>query len=113
MLDLKTELNALAIPFEELGWVKAPAYPYGIFTDEMSVRGADLPGAPRVITHNAIIEVYHADFDQLVKARDTLAAWADNHAFNYRLKTIYIVDENHFCVTLTTTFTEKEKKGMI
>jgi len=113
MLDLKTELNGCGIPFEPIGWVKAPAYPYGIFTDEMTIRGTDLPSAPKVITHNVSIEVYHNDYDQLLTARDTVAAWADSHAFNYRLRTLYISDEGHYCVTLTSTFTEKEKKGMI
>lgn len=111
MLDLKTELNGIGIPFEPIGWVKAPAYPYGIFTDEMTVRGADLPSAPKVITHNVSIEVYHNDYNQLLTARDDVAAWADSHAFDYRLRTLYIGDEGHYCVTLTITF--NEKKGMI
>ena len=111
MLDLKTELNAVGIPFEPIGWVKAPAYPYGIFTDEVSVRGTDLPSALKVITHNVNIEVYHHDYDQLIAARDKISAWADSRALDYRLRTLYIGDEDHYGVTLTATF--NEKKGMI
>ncbi len=111
MLDLKAELNELGIPFEPIGWIKAPAYPYGIFTDEMTVRGADLPSAAKVITHDVNIEVYHKEYDQLMTARDKLAAWADSRALTYRLRTLYMGDEDHYCVTLASTFTEK--KGMI
>ena len=111
MLDLKAELNALGIPFEPIGWIKAPAYPYGIFTDEANVRGTDLPSAPKMITHNVSIEVYHNNYDQLMIARDQVAAWADSRALTYRLRTLYMSDEDHYCVILTSTFTEK--KGMI
>ena len=111
MLDLKTELNATGIPFEPIGWIKAPAYPYGIFEDVVDVRGSDLPSAAKVMTHAVTISAYHHDYDQLLYARDKIAAWADAHALTYRLRIQYMDDEDHYSVTLTSTIIEK--KGMI
>lgn len=109
MLDLKTELNDLGIPFEPIGWIKAPAYPYGIFEDDIDVRGTDLPSSVKVITHAVTISLYHSDYDQLLSARDKLAAWANARALVYRLRIQYIDDEDHYSVTLTSTITEKER----
>ena len=110
MLDLKTELNALGIPFEPIGWVKAPAYPYGTFDDVSDYRGADLPSRFAVITHNVTINAYHSDYSQLLSVGETLEAWARSRALNYRVRIQYIDDEGHYGMTLTTTITEK--KGM-
>ena len=109
MLDLKTELNASGIPFEPLGWVKAPAYPYGIFTDEMTIRGSDLPSMCSVITHNVSIELYHNNYDQLLQALTSINQWARSRALDARVRCQYISDEDHYCATLTTTITEKER----
>lgn len=108
MLDLKTELNAQGIPFEPIGWIKAPVYPYGIFTDEMTIRGSDLPSACAVITHNVSIELYHKDYDQLLFSLNAIRGWARARALDLRVRFQYITDEEHYCVTLTTTITEKE-----
>lgn len=112
MLDLKAELNGLGIPFEPIGWVKAPAYPYGIFDDVVDVRGTDLPSSVKMVTHAVTISAYHHDYDQMLSARDKLAAWADARALVYRLRIQYMGDEDHYSVTLTSTFTEK-MKGLI
>lgn len=111
MLDLKAELSEISFPFEPIGWVKAPAYPYGIFEDVVDIRGTDLPSALKVIVHNVTISAYHKDYDQILSAQDKLAAWADARALSYRLRIQYIDDEDHYCVTLTSTITEK--KGLI
>lgn len=109
MLDLKTELNDIGIPFEPIGWVKAPAYPYGIFDDVVDIRGTDLPSSLKVVTHAVTINVYHHDYDQLLSARDKLAAWANARALVYRLRIEYMDDEDHYSVTLTSTIIEKER----
>lgn len=109
MLDLKTELSKTGIPFEPIGWIKAPAYPYGTFDDVVEIRGADRPSAPKVLTHEVIISVYHKDYDQILSAQNKLIAWADSRALSYVLHIEYIDDEDHFSVTLTSTITEKER----
>ena len=109
MLDLKAELNALGIPFEPIGWIKAPAYPYGTYDDEIDVRGTDLPSTLKVITHSVTITAYHSDYNQLLTARDMLSAWADARALAYHLRIQHVVDEDHYSVTLTSTITEKER----
>lgn len=109
MLDLKTELSELEIPFEPIGWVKAPAYPYGIFKDVVDVRGTDLPSKVKVLTHNVSISAYHSDYNQSLLVQKKLAEWADARALRYRLHLEYIDDEDHYSVTLTSTITEKER----
>lgn len=109
MLDLKTELAEIEIPFEPIGWVKAPAYPYGTFEDSVDIRGTDLPSKWMVLTHNVSISVYHNDYDQILLVQRKLAAWARAHALVGRLHIRYIDDEDHYSVTLTSTITEKER----
>lgn len=109
MLDLKTELAETAIPFEPIGWVKAPAYPYGIFEDKVDVRGTDLPSAWKILTHNVSISAYHHGYDEILLVQRKLAAWADARALKYSLHIQYIDDEDHYGVTLTSTITEKER----
>lgn len=109
MLDLKTELSEIGIPFEPIGWVKAPAYPYGIFEDVVDARGTDLPSEWIVLTHSVSISVYHNDYNQILQAQRKLAAWAQARALVYRLRIQYIDDEDHYSVTLTSTITEKER----
>lgn len=106
MLDLKAELAELEIPFQPIGWVKAPAYPYGIFDDRVNVRGSDLPGV-KVITHNVTISAYHSDYNQILNVQRMLEAWGDARALEYALHITYIDDEDHHCVTLTSTIIEK------
>lgn len=112
MLDLKTELTAIGIPSEPIGWVKAPAYPYGIFEDVVDIRGTDLPSTVKILTHDVSISAYHKDYDQILSVQNKLEAWADARALTYRLRIQYVDDEDHYSVTLTSTITEKEK-GMI
>lgn len=109
MLDLKTELAEIAIPFEPIGWIKAPAYPYGIFSDRVDVRGTDLPSKCKVLTHNVSISAYHNNYDQILSVQRKLMAWADARALTYVLHIEYIDDEDHYSVTLTSTITEKER----
>lgn len=110
MLDLKTELGEVGIPFEPIDyWVKAPAYPYGTFDDVVDIRGSDLPSAPKVITHKVSITVYHKSYDEILKVQNKLIAWADARALTYVLHIKYIDDEDHLGVTLTSTITEKER----
>ena len=109
MLDLKTDLAETGIPFEEIGWVKAPAYPYGIFNDVVDVRGADRPSTVRVLTHNVTISAYHSDYNEILLVQRKLSAWAQARALTYRLHLQHIDDEDHYSVTLTSTITEKER----
>lgn len=109
MLDLKTDLAETGIPFEELGWVKAPAYPYGIFKDVVDVRGSDLPSTVRVLAHNVTISAYHSDYNEILQVQRKLALWAAARALTYRLHLEHIDDEDHYSVTLTSTITEKER----
>ena len=109
MLDLKTELAEIGIPFEPIGWVKAPAYPYGIFEDVVDVRGTDLPSAWMVLTHSVSISVYHNDYNQILQVQRKLTEWAKARALICRMHIRYIDDEDHYSVTLTSTITEKER----
>jgi hypothetical protein len=109
MLDLKAELLETNIPFEPIGWVKASAYPYGIFDDEVDVRGTDLPSSVKILTHSVSISAYHKDYDQILLVQDRLSAWASARALTYRLRVHYVDDDDHYAVTLTSTITEKER----
>lgn len=109
MLDLKAELAETGIPFEPIGWIKAPAYPYGIFSDRVEVRGTDLQSKYKVLTHNVSISAYHKDYDQIFAVQKKLMTWANARALKYVLHIEYIDDEDHHSVTLTSTITEKER----
>ena len=109
MLDLKTELAETGIPFEPIGWIKAPAYPYGIFDDMVDVRGTDLPSGVKMLTHNVSISAYHSDYNDILLVQRKLATWADARVPEYRLHLQHIDDEDHYSVTLTLTITEKER----
>lgn len=111
MLDLRTELTEIGIPSEPIGWVKAPAYPYGIFEDVVDIRGTDLPSSAKVVSHDVSISAFHKDYDQILLVQEMLEAWADARALSYRMQIQYIDDEDHYCVILTSTITEK--KGLI
>ena len=109
MLDLKVELNETNIPFEPIGWVKAPAYPYGIFDDVVDVRGTDLPSPVRILTHAVTITAFHKEYDQILLVRDRLAAWATARALTCRMRVQYVDDDDHYAVVLTPNITETER----
>lgn len=109
MLDLKAELTGIGIPSEPIGWVKAPAYPYGIFEDVIDARTTDSQSPVWVLTHAVSISVYHKDYDQILFMQDKLKAWASVRALKCRLQIQYVDDEDHYRVTLTSTIVEKER----
>ena len=110
MLDLRAELNETGIPFEPIGWVKAPAYPYGVFDDVLDYRSTDLPSRVAVIKHSVTITAYHSDYAQILIASEVIQEWARARGLEYRVRIQYIDDEGHYSATLTTIITEK--KGM-
>lgn len=108
-INLKAELNALGIPFILIGYpTKAPAYPYGIFTEDITVTGDDT-GTKRIVNHEIVIEVYHKDSDDLLHACATVEAWLDLNALDYVRKIVYVIDEQHFLATYELNYTSKRK----
>ena len=111
-IDLKTELNALGMPFKLIGYeTKAPAYPYGIYLENINVSGADDEIPRRIVSHDVTIELYHNTDDGLLTACAILEAWLDSLPLDYRREMTYIPDENHLLASYTMNYTTKKRKG--
>lgn len=108
-LNLQDELNALGIKFEPIGFVKAPSYPYGVYTDDMDVRQPDENIGRRTILHRVTIELFHPDFDDLTANARKIDGWLNGYAIDYAKRPRFIVDEDHYCMTYTFQYTTKER----
>ena len=110
-IDLHTELNALGMRWEPIGFVKAPAYPYGVYVDDASVDPADTPDGPAVIAHEVTLELYAEDMDALTAAAPAVDAWLRGLPVHYRREPRYVVDEGHYGMIYTFTYRAKERIG--
>lgn len=111
-IDLKTELNALGMPFRLIGYeTKAPAYPYGIYLENIEVSGSDDESPRRIIDHDVTIELYHKSDDGLMAACALLEEWLDGLPLDYRREMTYIPEEDHLLASYTMQYTTKKKKG--
>lgn len=113
VIDLQTELNALGIKFEPIGYVKAPAYPYGIYVDEIAVTQPDTSTGARISTHDVTIELYHADYNALNTNAKKVDGWINSIPLNYRKCTSYIIDEDHYCVSFIFSYKNKERDDLL
>lgn len=109
VIDLYTELNALGIKFEPIGYVKAPAYPYGIYVDDIEVRQPDTDIGARIIVHTITIELYHPALADLETSSKLVDNWINAYALNYRKQPRFIIDEDHYCMTYTLQYSTKER----
>lgn len=111
-IDLKAELNALGIPFELIGFTaKLPPYPYGIYVDDITVRGADEVSPKWVIDHEITIEVYHRTPAGLMAACETVENWIEGLPLDYQRRILYIESEDHLLASYTFNYTTKKRKG--
>ena len=108
-LNLHDELNGLGIRFEPIGFVKAPAYPYGIYVDDATVRQPDENIGRRVITHRISIEVYHSDLKLLEAASLSVDGWLNQHVLNYTKQPRYVIDEDHYAMTYHLQSSTKQR----
>ncbi len=112
-IDLKTELNALGIPFALIGYpTKAPPYPYGIYLENIDVSGSDNPDSRyRTVDHDVTIEVYHKTDEGLFAACEILETWLDEIPLDYHREMTYIPEDDHLLASYTMNYTTKKKKG--
>ena len=111
-IDLKTELNALGIPFALIGYpTKAPSYPYGIYLENIDVSGSDDVSRCRIVDHDVTIEVYHKTDEGLFAACEVLETWLDEIPLDYRREMTYIPEDDHLLASYTLNYTTKKKKG--
>ena len=111
-IDLKTELNALGIPFKLIGYeTKAPAYPYGIYLENIAVSGSDDASRYRTVTHDVTIELYHKTDEGLFSACEILEAWLDSLPLDYRREMTYIPEDDHLLASYTLNYMTQRKKG--
>ena len=111
-IDLKTELNALGMPFALIGYpTKAPPYPYGIYLENINVSGGDDDSRYRLVNHDVTIEVYHKTDEGLFAACEILETWLDDLPLDYRREMTYIPEEDHLLASYTMNYTTKKKKG--
>lgn len=111
-IDLNTELNALGMPFKLIGFeTKAPAYPYGIYLENITVSGGDDDSRYRRVDHDVTIELYHKTDEGLFAACEILEAWLDSLPLDYRREMTYIPEEDHLLASYTMGYITKKKKG--
>ena len=111
-INLKTELNALEIPFALIGYpTKAPPYPYGIYLENINVSGSDDVSRYRIVDHDVTIELYHKTDEGLFAACAILETWLDDLPLDYRREMTYIPEDDHLVASYTLTYTTKKKKG--
>ena len=111
-INLKTELNALGIPFALIGYpTKAPPYPYGIYLENINVFGGDDVSRYRIVDHDVTIELYHKADEGLFAACNVLETWLDDLPLDYRREMTYIPEDDHLVASYTLNYTTKKKKG--
>lgn len=111
-INLKTELNALGIPFALIGYpTKAPPYPYGIYLENINVSGGDADSRYRLVDHDVTIEVYHKTDEGLFAACEILETWLDSLPLDYRREMTYIPEDDHLLASYSMNYTTKKKKG--
>ena len=108
-INLHDELNALGIKFEPIGFVKAPAYPYGIYVDDSDVHQPDTDCGLRTVIHRITIELYHGELKDLESRSKVIDRWLNGLALNYTKRPRFIVDENHYAMTYSLQYTTKER----
>ena len=104
MLDLKEELETTGIKFKPLYWVKAPAYPYGIFDDVVLYRGDD--EKLRIVEHDTTLELYAEKIDY--ESEKKIEDWIDSKDFEFKKTRIWIDSEKHYSTIYEFSFTEKK-----
>lgn len=108
-LNLYDELNALGIRFEPIGFVKAPAYPYGTYVDDADVHQPDTNTGVRTVLHRVTIEMYSSVLKDLESRVKPLESWLNGLALNYTKRPRFIVDEDHYAMTYSLQYTTKER----
>ena len=108
-INLHDELNALGIKFEPIGFVKAPAYPYGIYVDDAEVHQPDTNIGIRTIMHRITIELYDGELKDLESRSTVIDGWLNGLALDYTKRPRFIVDENHYAMTYSLQYTTKER----
>ena len=104
MVDLDKELNALSIPFKNLYWVKAPAYPYGIYDDVVLHRGSD--DKLSIVEHDTTIELYSGRIDE--DSELLIEEWLNNRKYEFKKTRIWIDSEKHYSAIYEFSFIEKK-----
>lgn len=104
MLNLDIELKATGVPFKNLYWQKAPAYPYGIYDDVTVHRGDD--EKLRVVEHNTTLELYSEKID--VNAEKKIEDWLEVKGFEFEKNRYWVESEKHFQTTYDFEFIEKK-----
>lgn len=111
-INLNAELNALGMPFKLIGYeTKAPAYPYGIYLENIDVSEGGEGGYNRLVRHDVTIEVYHKTDEGLFAACEILETWLDSLPLDYRREMTYIPEEDHLLASYTMKYATKRKKG--
>ena len=104
MLDLDKELNELSIPFKNLYWVKAPAYPYGIYDDVVLIRGND--EKLTIVEHDTTIELYSGRIDE--DSEGLIEVWLNNKNYEFKKTRVWIDSEKHYSTIYEFSFIEKK-----
>lgn len=107
-MDLKEWLSSSGIAFANTSWKKPPAYPYGVYLDDATTRGADDRLCIR--DHVLQIELYAELEKSLDEAETKVEALFVAKAFEFEhTGRVWIESERHWQSTYQLSFTEKYK----
>ena len=108
MEDPKTwlEKNSESIKFADTSWKKPPSYPYGVFLDDCTTRGAD--DRLCIADHDLTVELYAELETSLETAKASIEALFIERAMAFEsLGRVWIESERHWQQTYTLSYTEK------
>lgn len=100
------ESNSDSIQFADTVWKTPPAYPYGVFMDDCTTRGAD--DKLCIKEHDVTIELYSEIEGTLAAAEAAMEALFLSSSMQFeKLPRNWIEQERHFQSTYTFSYTEK------
>lgn len=106
-MDIKEWLETTGYKVKEIRFLKAPPYPYIIFTDEQLKRGPY--GNSVIIEHDLSIKLYTETIKQ-DNSNKKVEKLIEDLGFEYIKSTEWIEGEAHFQTTYDFIFIEKKKK---
>lgn len=63
-------LTAAGIPYRQGRFLRPPAETYGVYFDDLTTSGPDpVPGAPQIVRHDVMVELYEPKADPEIEAR--------------------------------------------
>lgn len=106
-MDIKSLIEKTGINAKELRFLKAPSYPYIVFTDDILVNGSD-DMRKIIIEHTTAIELYTKSINQDEASTKIEEFILNDLNVGFSRRREWIDEESHFLTTYSFTFLEKK-----